>query len=140
MARVTDNAALLSEAFMPAPVEEPQIIFRHDAREKFDERYPYGHLDKAELLLRLNVQGPWDNWVRAQWGMPRPKPSLEAGKFAAAGWVARLFSGQAAQEVGQASTAIRIGTRAQALVDFIARLDECTDVAAANALPTKLLP
>jgi hypothetical protein len=122
-ARIETNAALLADACVPPANDEPQIVFRHDAREKFDERYPYGHLDKVELLLRLDAPGKWKDWPRASWDLPRPKPCADAGKFVTTGWVARLSSGRTAQDVGQASTVLRVEARAQAIVDFIERLD-----------------
>jgi hypothetical protein len=73
---------------------EPQILFRRDALEEFDEAYPYGRRSKVELLWRLNVPGRWDSWVDDPWDLPRPGYASEAGQFGTAGWVARLSSGQ----------------------------------------------
>lgn len=123
MARTTDNSTLLDPGFQPDAKEEPQIVFRNDAHEKFDERYAYGHLDKIELLLRLNVPGRWHSWPRTAWDLPRSKSSPDKGKFATAGWVARLASGRDSQEVGKTSSTLRAEARTRAILDFIARLD-----------------
>lgn len=47
--------------------EEPQIAFSADAREHFDENYPYGVRDKTSLLNRLGVPGPWCAWTPLAW-------------------------------------------------------------------------
>ena len=93
MARVYDNQSLLDESFVPAAVEEPQIAFHRDSVERFDEKLRYGYSPKAELLRRLRVPGPWDNWGRVPWEPQALKDSCDAGKYQHAGWVARLFSG-----------------------------------------------
>src|SRR5690606_29801748 len=93
MARVTDNALLLHEGFAPTPVEEPQIVFRCDAQEKFDEAYPYGRRPKVELFWRLGIPGKWDQWKDDPWDLKRGSRSSEAGQFGEASWVARLSSG-----------------------------------------------
>jgi hypothetical protein len=94
MARITDNTALLDPEFTPIASEEPQIIFRNDATEVFDERFPYGRRPKVELLWRLAVPGPWDRWKDHPWDLPRSPESSDARCFGVAGWVARLNSGQ----------------------------------------------
>jgi hypothetical protein len=103
MARITDNAALAQPGFAPEASEEPQILFRRDALEEFDERYPYGRRPKVELLIRLGVPGAWDIARDDAWDLPRPAPSPEAGQVARAGWVARLSSGMAELEASTRS-------------------------------------
>jgi Alginate lyase len=93
MARITDNECLL-DSCRPEAKEEPQIVFRRDAREEFNESFPYGRRPKVELLWRLGVPGGWDRWGDDVWDPPRRGRSEEAGQFGYAGWVARLFSGQ----------------------------------------------
>ena len=60
MARITDNALLLEAGFRPEAAEEPQVVFRADAEEAFDDRQVYGRRPKVELFCRLGVEGPWD--------------------------------------------------------------------------------
>jgi len=93
MARVYDNRSLLDTAFVPDQVEEPQIAFHRDAVEHFDEHLRYGHSEKAELLRRLRVPGPWDEWKGIPWDPQGLKNTPEAGKYRHAGCVTRLFSG-----------------------------------------------
>jgi hypothetical protein len=110
MARILDNTSLLRPGFRPNAEEEPQIIFRSDARESFDPDFFYGRRPKVELLWRLGVPGPWDRWRMEPWDLPCPPFSPEAGAFKYSGWVARLFSGQPELEKNS-------GAAHQALVD-----------------------
>lgn len=41
---------------------EPQIAFRHDSKEIFNEKYIYSYQAKIELLKKLKVPGIWDCW------------------------------------------------------------------------------
>lgn len=93
MQRVTNNSELLEDNFIPYPVEEPQLIFRSDAEEEFDERFPYGRRPKVELFWRLQIPGKWDRWTDEIWDQPRRRRSPEAQSFGIAGWVARMSSG-----------------------------------------------
>ena len=103
MARITDNACLL-DSTRPEAKEEPQIVFRRDAREEFNESFPYGRRPKVELLWRLEVPGSRDRWGDDVWDPPRRGRSEEAGQFSYAGWVARLFSGQSHLEAAVKGT------------------------------------
>lgn len=94
MARITNNWDLLDPEFKPEAVEEPQVVFRADSKAEFDTDYCYGRRPKVELFWRLGVSGKWDTWPIEPWDLPCPEYSLEAGQFAYAGWVARLFSGK----------------------------------------------
>ena len=93
MARVLDNSALLNRDVQFDAREEPQVVFRRDALQAFDEDYYYGRRSKVELLWRLGVPGEWDNWRLEPWDLPAPAYAEDAGQFAWAGWVARLNSG-----------------------------------------------
>ncbi|WP_438766452.1 alginate lyase family protein [Kushneria sp. TE3] len=95
MARITDNQQLVDETFRPEANEEPQLIFRRDAAERFDEAHPYGRRPKVELFWRLGISGKWDQWAIEPWDLPCPPYAEEAGHFGYAGWVARLNSGKA---------------------------------------------
>jgi hypothetical protein len=98
MARVTDNARLLEPGFRPEAAEEPQVVFRSDAEEAFDDRQVYGRRPKVELFCRLGVEGPWDKWRLDPWDIPPRPVSPEAHRVGRGGWVARLFSGRAEAE------------------------------------------
>jgi hypothetical protein len=137
MARITDNAALLQANFRPRAGDEPQIIFRRDAEEIFDEQFPYGHRPKVELLWRLGVPGVWDHFDIKEHDLPRPPLCEDAGKFAEAGWVARLNSGNRELEVGRKNSKRRGAARDEAIVAFLDMLDRsCME---ANLMPPQSL-
>ncbi len=98
MARMLDNAELLKDDITPNATEEPQLAFRCDAPLRFDEAHPYGKRPKVELFLHLGIPGPWDEWAIADYDSPPRKTSPEGHRVGRAGWVARLFSGQARLE------------------------------------------
>ena len=100
MARITDNRRLLDAGFRPPAKEEPQLLFRRDARLAFDPEFFYGRRPKVELLWRLGVPGKWDEWGIEPWDLPCPPFANEAGAYGRAGWVARLFSGHSHLEAG----------------------------------------
>ncbi len=125
MARIIDNAALLEPDFVVPATHEPQVLFRSDARETFDERFRYGTRPKVELLMRLGVPGVWDYWKIDSWELKQPDPSLDAGRFAQAGWVARLFSGHPEQErVTAEAMLLRGRARRSGILSMIDSLDE----------------
>lgn len=122
MARIVDNARLLDPAYRPAAAEEPQIVFRRDAGLEFDPDYFYGRRPKVELFWRLGIPGSWDEWPVEPWDLPCPDFAAEAGCFAYAGWVARLFSGNTRLESsGNATT--RRSARVQAICAMLDALD-----------------
>lgn len=124
MARITDNEALLEAGFQAEASEEPQILFRCDSKECFDDRHPYGRRPKVDLFWRLGIPGVWDSWVFDPWDIPPSGPSPEAHQFGEAGWVARLASGQNHLEVSTPSAARdRTFARSDAIVATIDRLD-----------------
>lgn len=126
MARVTDNEQLLNPDFTPDALEEPQIIFRYDAQQAFDEAYFYGRRPKVELLWRLGVPGPWDDWPIEPWDLPCPDFCSDAGRYTQVGWVARLFSGQSdlEQTTNGSALADRGIARVKAVTDVIDGLDK----------------
>ena len=69
---------------------EPQMAFRNDSTEMFDEALRYGNLNKAELLNRLGVEGRWQAWTLASWDEDSGLPAPNANKFFYAGSVIRL--------------------------------------------------
>jgi hypothetical protein len=81
--------------------EEPQIAFREDTEESFDPRLRYGHKNKAELLSRIGVPGPWDEWKTEEWDRHTPIQSSNRGRFTVAGSVIRLPTDGAGKEVSR---------------------------------------
>ncbi|PZX38330.1 alginate lyase [Roseinatronobacter thiooxidans] len=137
MARITHNESLFDPALQPDLQEEPQIIFRNDAREIFDPTLRYGRRPKVELLSRLRVPGPWDKWPKAAWE-PAPTVSADAGLYQHAGWVARLSSGAHALEIAGASSRRGVA-RSHGIRGLIDRIDDAQIGAVLTNLPTKAL-
>jgi hypothetical protein len=125
MARVIDNDALLLDEYRPQATEEPQVVFRADTELAFDPEYFYGRRPKVELFWRLGVPGKWDDWPIEPWDLPCPPYSSQAGCFARAGWVARLFSGQ--EELEQDRDGRALVDRGLARVEAVRDLLDCLD-------------
>lgn len=136
MARVVDNRLLLDRHFEPDAVEEPQIVFRNDTTERFDERYAYGRRPKVEMLWRLGVPGLWDKFRDDSWDLPRPPLAADGGLFQKAGWVARLDSGYSHLESGKHGLRARLATRDKAIIDLLDRCD--AQAVAARLDPARL--
>lgn len=125
MARITSNKLMLDNEHVPDASEEPQIIFRHDSQEKFNENFSYGRRPKVELFWRLGIPGAWDTYKDDQWDLPRLPTSLEAHQFGIAGWTARLFSGMAEQETQNSKgSANRNSARQIAIITAIHHIDK----------------
>ncbi|MFQ3787563.1 alginate lyase family protein [Halomonas sp. A29] len=124
MARMTSNFSLLEENFRPIAEEEPQLIFRHDSGEEFDANFFYGRRPKVELFWRLGIPGAWDCWPIEPWDLPCPEYSKDAGKYASAGWVARLFSGQTELENKDTALIDRGVARNNAIESLLVELDK----------------
>ncbi|WP_084639977.1 alginate lyase family protein [Kaistia adipata] len=123
MLRASTNEMLLRDQELPPAEDEPQLIFRRDATEMFDEAFPYGVRPKVELLWRLGVSGVWNSWERDPWDLPAPSLSADAGQFASAGWVGRLESGRPELERGTNSDTMRYVSRAAGIVIALDALD-----------------
>lgn len=123
MVRVANNDDVLRPKFAPKASEEPQLIFRADASQRFDERYDYGRRPKVELLWRLGVPGIWDKFKLDQTDLPRPVAILPQGACPSIGWVARLASGKEELETGSDNAKLRNAARADAVVAALDRLD-----------------
>lgn len=124
MARITDNAMVLDPDLEVEAKEEPQVMFRRDATQRFDEAHPYGRRPKVELLWRLGVPGPWQKWRHAPWDLAVPELCDDAGDYRHAGWVARLFSGAAHLEQQEFHAFQERGVeRAQGILSFLEGLD-----------------
>lgn len=103
---------------------EPQIVVRRGHDIRFNERLPYGKANKIELLMRLGIPGPWNQWtgehfqaIRANLAETR---SLGFGRIRDAGFVLRLESGNWKAE---RSTSFRVHARRMGLDEFVARVD-----------------
>ena len=133
MVRLLDNKQVLDNSFSPDATEEPQLLFRYDAVETFNEAFPYGRRPKVELFWRLGIPGRWDSWDDAFWDQPRRPLSPEAYKFSTAGWVARLFSGVPELEVHPLGfSKNRARTRQEAILAMLKELDaSCQTTASA---------
>lgn len=77
---------------------EPQIIFRNDSKEEFDENFRYGQNSKVDLLFRLGVPGMWDHWDSRLKDLSMIRPAKDFGSFITAGHVWRLPSGSECAE------------------------------------------
>ncbi|WP_457807667.1 alginate lyase family protein [Kushneria sp. EE4] len=133
MARIMDNTHLLESGFEPRPVEEPQLIFRHDTTSDFNEAFCYGRRPKIEMLWHLGVPGKWDDWNDELGDQPRRGLSEEAFQWGVAGWVARLFSGMSHMETSDDAGAIsRNQHRQDAIMGFLERVNELTDLHAGD--------
>lgn len=122
LARIADNTLLLDEGFAPREFEEPQMAFRNDTKDRFDERLRYGNMNKAELLARLCVPGPWTNWNRAPWEHDELPKAHDPGNFIRCGWVARLSPG--ADESVEAQKSNRWKSRFEGVKQFTRALDK----------------
>lgn len=125
MARVLENRQLLQPGFTPPAQDEPQLIFRKDAKARFNEAFPYGRRPKVELFWHLGIPGPWDEWKQKPSDQPRRPLFPEADQFGTAGWVARLFSGMAHLESGPGNMPAERGVvRQKAILAMLENLDE----------------
>lgn len=139
MARLLDNNHLFDSSFTPEAKEEPQLLFRRDAAEMFNEAFPYGRRPKVELFWRLGIAGRWDAWTDAFWDQPRRPLSPEAHQFGSAGWVARLFSGVPELEAHPLGfTRNRALARQEAILTLLKELDTaCGAASSANRTDIK---
>src|SRR5690606_24902035 len=124
MARMQSNQQLIEGGAVPEAVEEPQVIFRSDAGERFDPGFCYGRRPKVELLWRLGVPGPWDAYPDDPWDPPRPPVSADAAAVGKAGWVARLSSGMHTLEANTGHAPLHRGlARSGAILATLRQLD-----------------
>jgi len=102
---------------------EPQIAFRDDSRDEFDETLRYGHRNKVELLGRIGASGPWLSNANAPWDRSPSQASPDHGAVCWGGFVVRLPTG--------ASATVERDNPARWLARFngVARLALAVDVA-----------
>lgn len=121
MERLLGNMAALNTDHVPDPRDEPQIVFRSDAPLRFDEDLAYGLRPKVDALKRLGVPGVWDKSNRHYpWNYRNVRHGPHTFNYAWAGWVFRLFSGEAEQELNADERAVG---RETAVVAFIQQHD-----------------
>ena len=118
MERVTDNSMINCNSKIINGIEEPQISFRQDAREYFNEEMVYGSQSKVELFKRLDYKGPWDELVYLfPWKRKLSyELSKEAGQYTTSSGVFRLHSGNSKAAVDGRT---RSHTRAHGISDNI---------------------
>lgn len=129
MVRLLDNAEALGPRIERQEEQgptEPQLAFTRACRERFDERVHYGRGPKVELLIRLGVAGPWDEWVGPRWTRMRAMPrAAQSGQARSAGFVYRLAS-------GNSDATVRVRERQEArkegLDRLVARVDEMMEL------------
>jgi len=121
LARLKDNAQLKTMAHLLEPVDEPQIAFRRDAPDRFNEGLRYGNQNKSELLARLGVPGRWEKWELAPWDTTPKLNAIAPGRFFVGGCVYRLASH--ASETVEASAVSRFVARIDGVQRFAQQLD-----------------
>jgi len=121
LARVKDNAYLGEMTTAPEAAEEPQIAFRRDAPDRFNEKLRYGNQNKSELLVRLGVPGPWEKWEPAYWDTTPQIEAIAPGRFFVGGWAYRLASGAGGSV--EISSSSRYTARINGVQRFVQKLD-----------------
>lgn len=96
MQRALSNETISKNSVADNATEEPQITFRFDATELFNEQRVYGNQPKVELFKRLGIPGVWDDWKNlSPWKKLEFVKSLEAQFVPSVSSVFRLSSGNA---------------------------------------------
>jgi len=103
--RLLDNREYFSFDTHRRRAEEPQLVFRRDCREEFDENYVWGEFSKLEMLRRLKAR-----FGAKFGGAGTPGPQ--------AGYVLRLFSGAAR---GENNWKVRVRLRQEAARGLLER-------------------
>ncbi|KAG0792239.1 hypothetical protein G6F63_004483 [Rhizopus arrhizus] len=127
MTRLLNNSILLNNLDQrPKAPEEPQIIFRYDAKEEYNLNMRYGRRSKLELLWRLGaLESRQLNRPTVPWEPVGRPYSDEKGNFKNIGWVFRLFSGNPQQEENKKeASSIRAFNRLKAIQSTLDSLDE----------------
>lgn len=134
MVRFADNAGVLNCRIERQQKDEPQIAFRSDSRDRFDERLRYGHRNKGELLARLGVPGPWHEWSPTPWEQDIAESARDKGEYVSGAWVARLNSSAAAEI--EADSASRWRARLLSAANYCNLID--TSLADADRIAMRL--
>jgi hypothetical protein len=115
-----DHESLAASFAYPLESQEPQVAFHKDAQCRFNRRYYYGRRDKAELLKRLGVTGPWASWNTDPWEPEPPAQAVLGEEVAVTGSVLRLPSGY---DEGELSSVKRTYSRDEACIALLNRMD-----------------
>jgi hypothetical protein len=117
MERLLDNQQVLDCPYPVNSQEEPQLCFRQDSKEKFNDKYFYGFQPKVELLKRLGVPGMWDKWLKIYpWKACNVTSKVEAKEHAFSSSVYRLSSGNV--NASKNST-MRSHNRTNGIIDYL---------------------
>jgi hypothetical protein len=138
MRRQVDSQELEALDLSPSFREEPQIAFRADASEQFDEIYPYGVRDKTSLLNRLGVPGPWCGWAPLDWHVEAEQRSKDRHRYQyASASVLRLTSGVSRGALEQSGAQMqRYRSRITAIFTTLQAVDHLCGAADADVLMT----
>ena len=95
MQRATSEDYIDRDAIVANAIDEPQISFRCDAKEVFNEERVYGNQSKVELFKRLGYKNDsWDKLINLYpWRKLKFVLSSEQGQLIEASGVFRLYSG-----------------------------------------------
>ncbi|CAG8502516.1 9268_t:CDS:2 [Dentiscutata erythropus] len=127
MARLINNSRLLDGPdTRPITPEEPQIIFRYDSDKTFNETMRYGRRSKLEMLWRLGVPSTSKSSDRSSYPWEfHDSYKSKSVHYKKIGWVFRLFSGQASQELNKKEAgSLRAYNRLLAVQELIDSIDE----------------
>lgn len=142
MERIVDNETLSKSSEITNAVDEPQISFRSDALDFFNEARVYGNQPKVELFKRLGIKGKWDQWTKlSPWKNLEFETSIEAGLYQSSGATFRLSSGRRDATYNSSERNI---LRKQAIINYIDETEAqfieqfLTSSSFANNLPDQL--
>jgi hypothetical protein len=105
---------------------EPQLGFTRESDVLFDEGLVYSRCDKAEVLWRLGIPGPWDQWEKRLREQTTRRNGLsrhfgDRRAILNAGFVCRLSSGN---QQADSSSSHRRDSRPTGLADLQKQADE----------------
>lgn len=124
MARIGDQPErLLTQGIPEEAIEEPQIALHRLALGRFDDRLGYGLRPKVDLLTRLKVDHPAVMGPIDRRDLDELPPPPDHAQHRIVGRVARLPSGNAGLEVGEAARVDRWRARNTGIVDKLDSLD-----------------
>ena len=126
MRRLSENLGVDRNRGSRPVWEEPQIAFHQSSLERFSSVIPYGRRPKVDLLWKLGVPGPWQEYRQLPWDQPYPQESAEYGQFGFAGEVLRLSSGKGHLEKGASRSSVasrRNQAREEARLTYLVELE-----------------
>ncbi len=121
MQRITNNSDINKDTIAKFPNDEPQISFRDDSIEMFNEERVYGNQPKIEFFKQIGFAGKWDNWqTLSPWTKLKFKKSKELGVVTTASAMFRLSSGNTQATMSASDRNI---TRKKGICDFLDQLE-----------------